>query len=222
MGKHVDLTGKVFGKLLVLGKTELKKREKDILWACQCDCRNLTLTTTEQLTYLGKVDCGCGHKKRKSVGAIKHGCSKENNKLYSVHKAMMDRCYNPNNSEYGNYGGRGIVVCDRWHNVVLFFKDMQDTYSDGLSLDREDYNGNYCPENCAWRNANWQAYNKRKHGKNTSSKSGVSFDKARNKWVAYINKNNKRISIGRFDLFEDAVKAREQAELEYFGRLKGN
>ena len=50
----------------------------------------------------------------------------------------------------------------------------------------------------------------------------MSFDKARNKWAAYINQNNKRVVLGRFETFEDAVEAREQAEVEYFGRFKGN
>ena len=222
MAKRKDLSGKTFGNLFVIGLTTLKKYKKARNWACQCDCRNLVICTTEHLTYLNKIDCGCGNKQRKSDGAVKHGCSIKNNKLYSIHRAMLDRCYNKSNQEYANYGGRGIIVCDRWHDVTLFFKDMEDTYSENLSLDREDCNGNYCPENCAWRTASWQGYNKRQHSKNTSSKSGVSFDKDRNKWAAYINQNNKRVVLGRFETFEDAVEAREQAELEYFGRLKGN
>jgi hypothetical protein len=222
VNKQKDLTGETFGKLLVIGLTTLKKFKGNRNWACQCSCMNLTICKTEHLTYLGKVDCGCGNKQRKSDGAVTHGCSIKNNKLYSIYKAMMDRCYNKYNKEYSNYGGRGIEVCERWHDVSLFFEDMEGAYSNDLSLDREDFNGNYCPENCSWRTLDWQAYNKRQHSKNTSSKSGVSFDKDRNKWAAYISQNNKRIALGRFELFEDAVAAREQAELKYFGRLKGN
>jgi len=89
-------------------------------------------------------------------------------------------------------------------------------------LDREDVNGNYNPENCCWRDRSWQQYNQRQQCKNTSGKTGVSFYKAGCVWEAYIHKDGKKIDLGKYKLFEDAVEAREQAELEYFGRLKGN
>lgn len=222
MHKRRDLSGEIFGKLLVIGLTETKKFKKARNWVCQCDCMNLTICTTEQLTYLGKLDCGCGYKQRKQDGATLHGCSVKNNKLYAIYRAMLDRCTNPNNSEFENYGGRGIVVCERWKDVSLFFEDMESSYSENLTLDREDYNGNYCKENCSWKDTSWQSYNKRQHPLNTSSKSGVSFSKDRQKWEAYISVNKKKINLGRFDSFEDAVRVREQAELKYFGRLKGN
>lgn len=222
MGKHVDLVGKHFGKLVVVGKTSLKKRGKDILWACHCDCMNFILQTTEQLTSLGKIDCGCGFKERKSKAAIKHGCSIVNNKVYSIYKTMISRCENPLDKNYQHYGGRGIEVCDRWQDVKNFFEDMEDSYQEGLSLDRLDVDGNYEPSNCAWKDNSWQAYNKRKMESNTSGKTGVSWCKDRYKWEAYIAVDGKKINLGRYDNYEDAVKVREEAEIKYFGRLKGN
>lgn len=222
MAERKDLSGKTFGNLFVIGLTTLKKYKKARNWACQCDCRNLVICTTEHLTYLNKIDCGCGNKQRKSDGAVKHGCSIKNNKLYSIHKAMLDRCYNKSNQEYANYGGRGIIVCDRWHDVVNFFEDMEDSYQEGLSLDRLNVDGNYEPSNCAWKDSSWQAYNKRKMESNTSGKTGVSWCKDRYKWEAYIAVYGKKINLGRYDNYEDAVKVREEAEIKYFGRLKGN
>ena len=142
--------------------------------------------------------------------------------MVECYKSMFARCYNKKNPSFPNYGGRGITVCDRWHNIANFFSDMEALHSDELSLDREDVNGDYNPENCCWRDRSWQQYNQRQQCKNTSGKTGVSFYKAGCVWEAYIHKDGKKIDLGKYKLFEDAVEAREQAELEYFGRLKGN
>lgn len=62
---------------------------------------------------------------------------------------MLERCTKPNNKYYGNYGGRGVVVCDRWFEFKNFFADMG-MKPEGLSLDRIDPDGNYEPSNCRW------------------------------------------------------------------------
>lgn len=142
---------------------------------------------------------------------------------YRSWKNMIDRCYNPDHKSYPNYGGRGITVCDRWlesDNIGLlnFLEDMGN--SGGLTIERADVNGNYCKENCLWDDRSKQGYNQRIRSTNKSGRTGVRFHDKRGKWVAYITFKNKSRGLGYFNTFEDAVKARESAELEYFGFIK--
>lgn len=81
--------------------------------------------------------------------------------LYKVWQAMKQRCNNPNNKAYKNYGARGIKVCDEWQeDFAQFLADMGDCPK-GCSIDRVDVNGDYCPQNCRWVNHHTQNINKR-------------------------------------------------------------
>lgn len=116
---------------------------------------------------------------------------KERN-LYEIWKSMKQRCSNPKNKDYPNYGGKGVSVCSEWLRSFVFFQKwaLESGYSKGLSIDRTNNNGNYCPENCRWVDWFVQANNRSNNhyievqGKKTtiaqlSRKTGMSYSTVR-------------------------------------------
>tara|TARA_R110002167_G_scaffold15663_1_gene62195 strand:- start:482 stop:946 length:465 start_codon:yes stop_codon:yes gene_type:complete len=140
--------------------------------------------------------------------------------IYYVWKSMTQRCTNINNKAYPYYGGRGISVCVSWvESFSVFYEDMGLPPS-GATLERVKVNLGYSKENCIWATRTEQARNRRKFKNNTSGRTGVHLCKIYNKWRTSITVDKKTINLGTFDIYSDAVAARETAELKYFGYIK--
>lgn len=118
-------------------------------WLCRCECGNTKTVLAGNLTSRKTQSCGCLQKKRASESSKSHGGSQT--RLYRIWKGMRNRCYNPKAHEYDNYGGRGIRICEAWHNFEVF-RDwaLQNGYSKDLTIERKDSSGMYEPSNCIW------------------------------------------------------------------------
>ena len=156
-----DLTGKRFGKLTV--QFYAGKVGRATLWSCDCDCGVAGKIILGGSLRSGKSN-SCGCERRLNFRHFKHGSSGSNaTREYRAWKGMISRCHNPNSAPYGNYGGRGIVVCERWRTDFLTFLNDMGPCPPGRSIDRKDNDGNYEPGNCRWATDNEQAVNTRKN-----------------------------------------------------------
>lgn len=155
IGRFIDLTGQIFGRLKVLYYLEERNSNKKIIWVCECDCGVSIEVVGGSLRKGETKSCGC----LKIEKAKKHGLTKT--KLYRKWADMLQRCNNKNSNNYKYYGGKGIKVCDDWHNFDNFNEwAISNAYEEGLTIDRINPKGNYEPSNCRWATREQQDNNK--------------------------------------------------------------
>jgi len=151
--KYKRLEGKRFGRLIVIHLVEISTQ--GAMWLCKCDCGNERIIPTGKLLYGEIKSCGCY-----SIEQSKsHGMT--NTRPYSIWQGMKTRCDNPKSINYHLYGGRGIIYTDKWSTFEGFWNDMEDGYSEELTLDRINNEKGYSKENCRWSNTETQNSNKR-------------------------------------------------------------
>ena len=143
----------------------------------------------------------------------KHGGTKE--KLFNVWVSMRQRCSNPNNPEYKNYGARGISICEEWNDYERFKEwALSNGYEEGLSIDRINNNEGYRPGNCRWATLSMQNSNRRSF----TNKTGVIgvHQRPNGNYRAQVRRNNIVYSLGTFKTLEAAKQARQDF-IEHYG-----
>ena len=160
MSKLRDLTGQTFGRLTAI-RPDGQNKHRQTFWICKCSCGKEVRVIGYNLTQGTTRSCGCLVKDNPTH--MKHNGKKEYPRLYRIWKGMKCRCYSPKGQNNSYYGGRGITICPEWEKDFTSFRDwaLNNGYSEELTLDRIDVNGNYCPENCRWASLEQQSRNKR-------------------------------------------------------------
>ena len=164
MAKFIDRTGFRYGMLTVI---EHSYSETGTYWRCICDCGNESIVTGGNLAAGHTKSCGCG-----SIKQAIENCRTANEKnklpysnikqLRSMYRGMIHRCYNQNNKDYRNYGGRGIRICKKWLDDKRAFYEFvhANKHDPGHQIDRIDNDGNYEPKNCRFVSAFVQTNNR--------------------------------------------------------------
>jgi len=160
MGKFIDLTGKVFGRLTVIRKSSSSIYRKTI-WQCKCECGKYADVVGESLKQGHTKSCGCLAREALVKRNTIHGNATRSHKsrTYETWRGMIARCEDPLNKRYNNYHSKGITVCEEWHNFNVFLESMGER-PEGLTLDRKDNSKGYYKDNCRWATVYEQANNR--------------------------------------------------------------
>lgn len=175
MKKRANLIGQRFGRLLAVGRAEdavQPSGQKKARWVCQCDCGVIVTVRSGDIRSGHTSSCGCLNSELSSSRRLIHGQAKEGNPStnYKLWFSIKQRCCNPNNKRYPDYGGRGIQVSQQWRDNFIEFDryvlSVLGPRPPGLTLDRIDNGCGYVPGNLRWATYKQQNNNRRPRCKN--------------------------------------------------------
>lgn len=202
-----SIVGKQFGRLIVLGFDHMGKYGESY-WLCECTCpkHNRLIVSRGSLTKHHTTSCGCYKSDLQRKLKTTHGDHKS--RLHNIWGDMEQRCGNEKHTNYRLYGERGIDVCEEWSDNFETFRNwaVSNGYSDNLTLDRIDNDGNYCPDNCRWVDRYTQMNNTRKTRRITYNGETNSISEWARKFNVSYNLLYYRLIKNDMSLFEEYFK----------------
>lgn len=154
-----ELLNKTFGRLTIVNAYRNDKGYVRVKASCLCD-GNIKDYSYYSLRKGHTLSCGCLRKENTAqMRTVHHG---RGTRLYNIWKGMRQRCNNPNHPEYKYYGGAGIKICEKWNDFQIFREwALNNGYAENLTIERNELDGDYCPQNCKWIPKGEQSSNKR-------------------------------------------------------------
>ena len=230
IGKFQDLTGQRFGKLVVIKRVENNDRNQ-VRWLCQCDCGNTHITISHSLTKGLCRSCGClqqeaieKNQQRKYnnydlLGEYGIGYTLKGEEFYfdiEDYDKIKNYCWHINTDGYV------VTTINQTHSKIKMHRLVMDVINNhNVNVDHIYHNKNDNRKSQLRLVTNSQnQYNTILSKDNTSGYKGVYWHKKHNQWEALISYNKKQIYLGLYDNIEDAIKARQQAEIKYFGEYR--
>lgn len=187
-----------FGRLTAIKKVGMKGngRGSKAIWLCKCDCGNEKEVLRNSLVSGTTKSCGCLEREVKATMHLTHGMAKS--RIWNIWVGMRDRCSREHNKNYEKYGGRGIRVCPEWEKSFQSFYDwsIKNGYSEKLTIDRINNDGDYEPSNCRWATRKEQTRNRSITVKISLAKiaeiEGITYQEAYKKYVLCEKPEEKR------------------------------